>query len=465
MTAFNRASARSPVRRYRPLVVAAALAASVAMAAVPGNAMAAGTDDWAMFHHDASHSGISPDTSIGASTAGAMTQKWAQLVGGGGQGKAPVYASPAIVYNATLDKTLVYEVSVLGSVKAFDAANGSTVWSASYGPGAFVASPAVDANTVYIAGTNGILYALNATTGAFQCSFSLPIVSPETAPGRIESSPVVGHIDNSGPIVFFGDEGQSERVNAGHEWAVTGIGNTAGACQLKWVFNAFVNKGSKSNKTGSWSEPGLAQDATGRWLLVFGSSNPDDSVYALDASNGTSVWRFATIQNGGDQDVGAGPTISAPGVNGFADGVVYIDGKDKIEYALNLLTGAQIWMFDMALDSGAESNSVSVAALTGNQLVVAYAGYVYNLDATTGTKTWRTASATGKIFTSPAISGAPGDQVVFIGNLLGGEHGYALSDGSEVFSTNVGAKILASSAVAADKMFFAANNGNLYAWG
>jgi outer membrane protein assembly factor BamB len=94
--------------------------------------------------------------------------------------------------------------------------------------------------------------------------------------------------------------------------------------------------------TGSWSPPALTNDTTGRPLLVFGSSNPDESVYALDARDGSQVWRFQTIP-GRHLDVGAGPTISPPGVDGFGDGVVYIDGKDKYEFALDSLTGSQIW--------------------------------------------------------------------------------------------------------------------------
>lgn len=71
-------------------------------------------------------------------------------------------------------------------------------------------------------------HGLDATTGAVQCMYQLPVLAPETAPGRIEASPVVGH------------------------------------------------------------------DSTGRTLVVFGTGQPDDAVYALDASDGSEVWRFQT---------------------------------------------------------------------------------------------------------------------------------------------------------------------------
>jgi len=48
------------------------------------------------------------------------------------------------------------------------------------------------------------------------------------------------------------------------------------------------------------------------------------------------------------------------------DGIVYIDGKDRIEYAIDLLTGAQLWDFDMGADASHKTNSVSCAALYGD---------------------------------------------------------------------------------------------------
>ncbi len=460
---------QSGLRRPRPgvgrplMLVVLALILTGAVG-TPGRALRLTPfDDWATFHHDGAHGGVSSDAAIGASTAPGLTNKWTQFVGGGSVGTGPVEASPAVVYNSQLNETLVFDGSVGDVFSAFDAATGSVVWNATLG-GPVVASPAVDGDTVYVPVVNGTLYALDATTGAVQCSFTLPTVPPD-GPGHIQSSPVVGHVDASGPIVYFGDIGQSERVNAGHEWAITGVGNTAGGCQQRWVFNGFQNKGPHGAKTGSWSSPAIAQDSTGRWVLVFGTSNPDQAVYALNAADGTEVWRFVTLKTGGDQDVGAGPTISPPGVNGFADGVAYIDGKDKIEYAIDLLSGSQIWLFDMLTDSGVKTNSVSTASLVGNNVVVAYGGYVYDLDASTGAKIWRTAPAIGKILASVAISGAAGDQVVFIGDLSGHENAYRLSDGSLLFTTSVGFKILSSAAISDSTVFFASNSGAIYAFG
>ena len=240
-------------------------------------------------------------------------------------------------------------------------------------------------------------------------------------------------------------------VNHGHEWAINGVGNTAGQCTLKWSHDIGTTGGKKN---GSWSPPALVTDDTGRPLVVFGTNQPDDAVYALDARDGSQVWRFQTLKNFSDADVGAGPTISAPGVNGSADGIVYIDGKDKQEYALDLLTGTQLWTFDLESDTAHSTNSVSCAALAGNLLVLAYWKYVYAFNATTGAKVWRSVASAGSTLGSVSISGASGDQVVLRADLSGDEYAYRLSDGSLLKTVKVASTQFDSSTAVADGMAF-----------
>jgi outer membrane protein assembly factor BamB len=80
---------------------------------------------------------------------------------------------------------------------------------------------------------------------------------------------------------------------------------------------------------GSWSSPGYGVDADGRPAVVFGSKDTDDSVYSVDVSTGQLNWKYQT-STATEQDVGGSPAISAPGTNGFADGTVYIEGKDGV---------------------------------------------------------------------------------------------------------------------------------------
>jgi outer membrane protein assembly factor BamB len=173
------------------------------------------------------------------------------------------------------------------------------------------------------------------------------------------------------------------------------------------------------------------------------------------------LWRFQTAQTGQDQDVGAGPTIGAPGVNGFADGVAYIDGKDGIEYTLDLATGKAIWSFTLGPGS-ANAISVSTAALTGNTLTVGYNGSVFALNATTGIPIWQ-ATPGGTIQAAPAVSGAPGDQVLFVGDTNDHEYGFSLATGTQTFAAATASKVQDSAAIANGTLYFA-SGGTLYAY-
>jgi outer membrane protein assembly factor BamB len=443
----------------RGIVAAAVCCACGVLVSAQGRGAASTTGDWSTFHGDALHSGVSPDTTIGAASASSLAVKWSKAIDG-----SPVIASPMVVYSASLGENLVYEVSVSGEAEAFDSNTGATVWTQNVGSGV-VDSPAIDADTFYIGNDGGLLTALNASTGDVDCTYQLPIFAPETTPGRIQASPVVGH-DSTGAVVYFGDTGQSESVNHGREWAINGVGNTSGDCTVKWMHDLGTPR---SKHSGTWSPPALGADANGRTLLVFGTGQPDDAVYALDASDGSQVWRFQTLKNFPDADVGAGPTISAPGVNGIADGAVYIDGKDKIEYALDLMTGTPIWPqpFNLAADAGRNVNSVSCAALVGNMVVVAYSRYVYAFDATTGAKLWRSVLMSGNVLGSVIVSGAPGDQVVLVGDLTARVYAFRLSDGVKLLTIHLASKtrIDASIAISDGMAYVAAENGLVYGLG
>jgi outer membrane protein assembly factor BamB len=441
------------VRRLAAIAVVSMMGALL-LAALPTRAGATvSLDDWSMFGHSQGHSGVSPDIGPGASTAGGLTLKWKTFVGS----NKGVFASPEVVYNSTLGEDLVYAATA-GSpafVMAINAATGAQVWKHRVAK-AIRDSPAISGNTIYFGSHDHSLYALDATTGALICSYATT--------GMIESSPVVGDVDGSGPVVFFGDIGLGEFRNAGHEWAVNGVGNTHGQCTLKWSFNRFgVTDG--GTRTGSWSSPGLAQDATGRWLDVFGSTNPDDSVYALDAVTGAKVWRFAT-SSGADADVGAGPDISAPGVNGIADGAVYIPGKSQIMYALDLATGTPIWRFNLKANAGSSAKSICTPARVGNNVICPYDTFVYDFNAVDGTLIWRSPAISAGVFvSSPAVSGAPADEVIFAGDTAGIEHAYSLATGAPLFSYAAPPAIVSSTAVASGMIFFGGMDGNEYALG
>lgn len=368
-----------------------------------------GFTDWPMFRADPTHSGVSPETAISTTTAPSITAGWTATLG------TTSYASPAVATSASLGKALVY-AAANGRIYAYPAAGGAPVWTRSLGTGggAIETSPAVFGGVVYIGSTAGTIYAFNASTGARLCSFPTGQL--------IQASPVVVSApDGSGPVIY---DGTAPPSGLGAEWAIYGPGNTHGSCTKDWEFTSWP-----VSPDNSWSSPAYGTDANGVPVLVFGSRDPDDSVYALNASTGALAWRYQTSTRT-EFDVGAPPTISPPGQNGFADGVVYVTGKDHDVYALDLTTGVLIWRYRLQVGTNGD---VSGTALAGNQLYLGSDTGVYALNASTGALAWHVLS-TFTFYASPAVTGPAGQQVLLIGNNEGRLYALNLATGATVWT-------------------------------
>src|SRR5579863_9698541 len=217
--------------RITPLLLG--VAALVAVGAIGGvgpvDAHASSSTDYPMMGYNSTHSAVSPDTTVSASNWDAFTLQHKVSLGGF------VLASPAVAYNSTLNENVAYVVtSGAPSVAAVDAATGTILWQDALPADAY-SSPTVFGNTVYFGSEDYDLYAYNATTGAQVCAFNTG--------GRIEASPLVVDMPGVGATVFVGDTGKSESHNFGHEWALYGVGNTAGepACSQAWMFDSWNN--------------------------------------------------------------------------------------------------------------------------------------------------------------------------------------------------------------------------------
>lgn len=149
-------------------------------------------------------------------------------------------------------------------------------------------------------------------TGALECSFTVPVISPATAPGRLIASLVIGNVDGSGRTVFIGDAGTQASDNGGRFWAITGVGNTAGGCHEKWMYDSWPNTGKSGTHTGVWDDPAFVQNPSGTWEVVFGTSNPDQSVYALNAADGSLLCAFTPPAKARTRTSAPGPRSGSP---------------------------------------------------------------------------------------------------------------------------------------------------------
>ncbi|HLN46239.1 MAG TPA: PQQ-binding-like beta-propeller repeat protein [Candidatus Sulfotelmatobacter sp.] len=141
----------------------------------------------------------------------------------------------------------------------------------------------------------------------------------------------------------------------------------------------------------------------------------------------------------------------------IVDGIVYVgalwNGKNGFVYALNASTGSKIWSF--ATNSGIES---SPAVVNGIVYIGSYLGRVYALNAFSGSVIW--SFNTGKsVFSSPAAV----DNVVYVGSADGYMYALNASSGSQLWSYYTNGEIISSPAVVDGVVYFGSEDHNLYA--
>ncbi len=421
------------------LVVKSTVVASVAMSAAflcsPLRCAATTGSSWPQFGGDSSHTSYASDPAVTASGASTMGVSW----------MANMYAadlgSPVVSFNSVLGKSIVYIGDERGDVIAFDASNGQTLWSNNIAYNAAIrATPAVAPDGSVWVGTayNATLYKLDGATGAVQCSVKAPYTidgSPmfATPPGG-QLTAYFGTVDGptSGPTFAV------QENNCAQEFAFTGYNSTA----------------------GPWVTPAYGVSATGEPLVLVGTSDPDESQYAIDAVTGKLVWSYNTFVVPGDYDIGDATMISAPGINGFADGVAYFTSKLGKMYALDLTTGVVLWQTNFCANP---CDARSTPAIDGNQLVFGYASGAFGMNATTGATLWSYPNNT-EVLSSPVIAGPAGQEVVAFGDIGGTFHVLGLSNGSQLYSHQTGGYITSSPAEANGNILIASTDGFLYSF-
>jgi outer membrane protein assembly factor BamB len=394
---------------------------------------------WPEFHATPNLTGYSPNSSLNASNAGTLGVAWASDLYGA------ALDSPVVAFDGVLGTYVVYVGTETGNLLALRASDGSDVWSTWLGS-PLRAAPVVSNGSVYVATfSNPEILKLNATTGAVECAYF--------APAPIEGSPVVVTPPGGNSTLYVGtlDSGSS----SGPFLAVR-----TGNCTLEWSFTRY------RSPTGSWDGVSYAVNATGTPMVLFGTSDPDSTVYALNALNGTKLWNFSTYDPPPSHaDVAAGVTVSAPGAIGFSDGVGFTDNKDGFVYALNLSDGNASWNTSLGAAIHATGQSRSTPALAGTNLVLGYGEGLVDLNATNGQVRWHYQDPTAsEVLSSPAVAGPPGAAVAVAGDVGGSVEVVNATSGALLWTYSTGAYITASPAVVGGEILLPSANGFLYAF-
>ncbi|XHH07697.1 MAG: PQQ-binding-like beta-propeller repeat protein [Candidatus Bathyarchaeia archaeon] len=313
-----------------------------------------GSNDWSIYALNAQNGGL----------------LWSFPTGGG------VFSSPIVVGN------VVYVGSTDSNMYALDAAKGVKIWNFTTA-GQIRDTAAVVDGVVYVgcqvmAGTqdagNGVLYALNANTGAL--IWSSPTNDSDTytnsSPAVVDGVVYVGSTDHN-LYAFRASDGSTlwtfptpDKVSSSpavHDGVVY-VGSESGdfyAVNAKSGTQVWTY----STSGAIYSSPAIADGA-----VYVGSYNPDNSVYAFDASSGSLLWSYQT---------GSG-VFSSPTVTGD---VMFVGSYDSTVYAFGteFTPGANSNQNPASYDSGTvwaptpvngvAASVVTVSAVAATSIVAA----------------------------------------------------------------------------------------------
>lgn len=299
--------------------------------------------------------------------------------------------------------------------------------------GRVISTPAVVGDVVYIASTDGVLYAVNRSDGTQRWKF-------ETK-GPIASSPAV-----SGGLVYVSSlDGNIYAVDA-----ASGVKRWAFATRGERRFTAPGIHGAIPH-TEHMPDPYdvyLSSPTVVAGTLYIGSG--DQHIYALDAATGTLRWSFAT----GDV-VHASPAV--------VDGVVYIGSWDRNLYALDAGSGRERWHYTTGNDTTSYNQigiASSAAVVDGLVFVGGRDGHFHVVDAKTGELRWTHDNKMGWTIASPAVRNG----VVYFPT-SDGRRFKALdaSTGEVLFDLPNVATSFSSPAIAGDVAFYGSSDGYLNA--
>lgn len=250
-----------------------------------------------------------------------------------------------------------------GEVVAFDRVRGAVRWSRTVGP--TESSPLVVDGITYIGDWNGVVWALDATTGATRWTFRTdgPVKSSAAlADGTVYIGSYDGHVyalkARSGRLVWR-SAAQPRLGGLGHFYATPSVAYDRvyiGATDGKvYSFGAQTGRLRWSHHTGGFV---YAASAVWNGLVLVGSY--DGVFYALAAASGRVRWTFR-----------AGAVIS--GAASVVDGFVYFSTFAHRTYALDARTGHPVWTWPDGEYSPVVTDGVRLY-LTGRGRLYALAG-------------------------------------------------------------------------------------------
>ena len=339
------------------------------------------SDEWAMFHHDALHTGFS--TSQSPSTNNLL---WKSALPSG------ISSSPVV------SGGMLYVGTDSGGLYCLNESTGQQMWSFPTASGV-TGVPAIEGGFAYFASSDGTVYSVDLATHKEAWNY--------TTGGIVRSSPAV-----SGGKVFIGSyDGKLYALDASAgtlAWAYPtgGLIYSSPAVSAGKVFIGSVDTVLYAIN----ADTGLQAWNSTIGTPINGSATIDGSklyvgcdegiMYVLDTSSGALLWSNSTQDR----------TKSTPAI---AYGKAYIGSNYGGIYSFDTATGQLVWS---SMLGGAVTSSPAVAE--NRVFIGSEDGKIYAFDAATGAPVWN--ATTGGETSSPAIA----DGKLFAASLDGNVYCY-----------------------------------------
>lgn len=317
---------------------------------------------------------------------------------------APIFSS------AVAGLGMVYIASTDGYLYALSQSSGAMIWRAQVGNYLTDSTPALEGQTLFVAARGTTIEALNARTGALYWTFAIT--------ERIEAPPLV----------------VGSRVLMVSRTTLWTLDATKG--NLLWKFHRGVV---------GW--PSSGSPAVAGNIVYFGLGS-DTHLWALDLTSGRIIWSFDT----GDR------ITSAPLVSG---GTLYIATWHGEIFALDRAHGTMLWLYTLngkARQSLVDGVGGSMALAGGKLYVGDYRGALLCLDGQHGHLLWRFATG-GQILATPVVASG----FIYIGSDDGNFYALTIQTGRPAWHYATG-EVRSAASLAGGHLFVGSLNGAMYAF-
>lgn len=317
-----------------------------------------------------------------------------------------------------------------------------------FNPGATEANaPTIADGIAYVTTLGGKLYAVNTTSGH--------VVWNWTDTGLVTSQDALAQPAVIGNTAYFSDSNYLYAVGPGgkQDWSVledsppSAMTVDAGVLYVTaggYVYAIDPATGSQLWRADPAQTSGCASQPAASGGVIYVTCG-DGELYALSATTGNTLWQFA----------GSGGGMMSPVVSGPA---IYVaDSTGDAVYAIGTKTRSQLWSFTASSRIGS-----TPAVARGVVYATAFDGHLYALNALTGARLWRfNLGSTIPAAVSPAVANG----VVYVTSPNEVAFAVNAQSGRELWSYSSGNLLQSAPVVANGHVYVGTGDGGLYAFG